>query len=79
MRKKEKINEEENIGRRKCRTKRPIDKFNEEVRGWRSSSKNTKCPPETTKTKDENRLENPKRKLKQAALQGDDLNICRPS
>ena len=28
------INEEEDIGRRKCRTKSPIDKYNEEVRGW---------------------------------------------
>ena len=30
-------NEEEDIGRRKCRTKIPIDKYNEEVRGWTSS------------------------------------------
>ena len=28
------INEEEDIGIRKCRTKSPIDKYNEEVRGW---------------------------------------------
>ena len=28
------INEEEDIGRSKCRTKSPIDKYNEEVRGW---------------------------------------------
>ena len=50
MRKKEKnINEEEDIGIRKCRRKIPIDKYNEEVRGWTSSSKNPECPPETTK------------------------------
>ena len=28
-----KINEEKDIGRRKCRTISPIDKYNEEVRG----------------------------------------------
>ena len=34
LNKKEKnINEEEDIGRRKCRTKSLIDKYNEEVRG----------------------------------------------
>ena len=32
-------NEEEDIGRRKCRRKSRIDKYNEEVRGWKSSSK----------------------------------------
>ena len=30
------INEEEYILRRKCRGKSPIDKYNEEVRGWTS-------------------------------------------
>ena len=45
------------------------------MRGWTSSSKNPECPPETTKTKEENRLENPKRKLKQAPLEWDDLDI----
>ena len=45
------------------------------MRGWTSSSKNPECPPETTKTKEENRLENPKRKLKQAALEWDDLDM----
>ena len=43
---KEKNNEEEDIGRRKCRTKSPIDKYNEEVREWTYSSKNTECPPD---------------------------------
>ena len=33
------INEEEYIGRRKCGTKIPIDKYNEEVRGWTYSLK----------------------------------------
>ena len=32
-----KINEEEDIGIRKCRTKSPIDKYSEEVRGSTSS------------------------------------------
>ena len=31
------------------------------------------CPPETTRIKEENRLENSKRKLKRAALEWDDL------
>ena len=55
MRKRRKNNEEEDIGIRKCRRKSPIDKYNEEVRGWTSSSKNPECPPETTKTKEANR------------------------
>ena len=42
----EKINEEEDIGKHKCRTKRPIDKYNEEVRGWTYSSKNLERPPD---------------------------------
>ena len=37
--------------------------------------KKLECPPEITKTKEENRLENTKRKLKQAALEWDDLDI----
>ena len=45
------------------------------MRGWTSSSKNLECPPETTKTKEENRLENSKRKLKQASLEWDDLGM----
>ena len=45
------------------------------MRGWKSSSKNTEFPPERTKTKEENRLENPKRKLKQATLKWDDLDM----
>ena len=70
-----KINEEEDIGIRKCRKKSLIDKYNEEVKGWTSSSKIPECPPERTKTKEENRLENSKRKLKQAALEWDDLDM----
>ena len=73
--KKENISEEEDIGKRKCRRKIRIDKFNEEVRGWTSSSKNPKCLPERTNTKEENRLENTKRKLKRAALEWDDLDM----
>ena len=38
------IIEEEDIGRRKCRTKNPINKYNEELRGWTYSSKNSECP-----------------------------------
>ena len=40
------MNEEEEIGILKCRTKIPIDKYNEEVRGWAYSSKNPECPPD---------------------------------
>ena len=50
--------EEEDIGRGKCRTKIPIDKYNEEVREWTYSSKNSEHPPDNNKTKEENRLEN---------------------
>ena len=45
------------------------------MRGWTSSSKNPECPPETTKTKEENCLENSKRKLKRAALEWDDFDM----
>ena len=61
MRKKN-INEEEDIGIHKCRRKSPIDKYNEEVRGWTSSSRNPERPPDTKKTKEMNRLKNSKRK-----------------
>ena len=37
--------------------------------------KNPECPPETTKTKEENHLENLKRWLKQSALEWDDLDM----
>ena len=37
--------------------------------------KKQEFPPERTNTKEENRLENTKRKLKQAALEWDDLDI----
>ena len=39
-------------------------KINEEVKGWTSSSKQQKYPPEITKTKEETRLERTKRNLK---------------
>ena len=74
MREKKNINEEEYIGRRKCRTKSPIDKYNEEVRGWTYSSKNPVRPPNTKKTKEENRLEKSKRKKERAGLAWDDLD-----
>ena len=45
------------------------------MRGWTSSSKNPECPPERTRTKEESCLEISKRKLKQAALEWDDLDI----
>ena len=70
MRKKKNINEEEDIGRRKCRTKSPIDKYNEEVRGWTYSSKNPERPPDNKKTKEENRLEKSKRKKNEPPLNG---------
>ena len=69
------MNEEEEIGIGKCRIKSPIYKYNEEMRGWTPPSKNPECPPETTKTKEENCLEKTKRKLKQAALEWDDLDM----
>ena len=53
---KESISEEEEIGIHKCRRKNRIDKINEEVKGWKSSFKKQECPPERTKTKEENRL-----------------------
>ena len=56
IRKKKNINEEEDIGRRKCGTKNPIDKYKEEVSGWTYSSKNQERPPDLKKTKEENRL-----------------------
>ena len=39
LNKKKNLNEEEDIVIRKCRTKSPIDEYNKEVRGWKSSSK----------------------------------------
>ena len=75
MRKKKNINEEEDIEKRKCRTKGPIDKYNEEVRGWTYSSKNPERPPDNKKTKEENRLEKSKRKKELAALEWDDLDM----
>ena len=63
------INEEDDIGIHKCREKSPIDKYNEEVRGWTCSSKNPERPPDTKKTKEENLLEKSKRKKERAALE----------
>ena len=45
------------------------------MKGWTSSLKKQEFPLERTKTKEENRLEKTKRKLKQAALEWDDLDI----
>ena len=59
----------------KCKRKSRIDKYNEEVRGCTSSSQNLECPPERTKTNEENRLENTKRKLKRSALEWGDLDM----
>ena len=75
MIKKKNINEQEEIGIRKCRRKSRIDKYNEEVRGWTSSSKNPERPPDTKKTKEENRLEKSQRKKERAALEWDDLDM----
>ena len=43
------------------------------MKGWTSSSKQQEYLPERTKTKEETRLERTKRKLKQVALEWDDL------
>ena len=68
MRKKKKnINEEEEIGIRNCRRKGLIDKYNEEVRGWTSSSKNPECPPDTKNKRDES-LRKFKKKVKTSRL-----------
>ena len=45
------------------------------MKGWKSSSNQQEYPPERTKTNEENCLERTKRKLKQAALEWDDLYI----
>ena len=47
------------------------------MRKWRDGHphKKKECPPEWTKTKEENRLEKKKRKLKKEALEWDDLDI----
>ena len=45
------------------------------MRGWTFSSKNPECPPDTKKTKEENRLEKSKRKKERAALEWDDLDM----
>ena len=48
---KKNIIEQEYIGRRKCGTKIPIDKYNKEMRGWTYSSKNPERPPDNKKHK----------------------------
>ena len=45
------------------------------MKGWTSSSNQQEYPPEITNTKDENSLEMTKIKLKQAALEWDDLDL----
>ena len=45
------------------------------MRRWTYPSKNPECPPETKKTIQENRLEKFKRKLKQADLEWDGLDM----
>ena len=45
------------------------------MRGYTSSSKSPERPPNIKKTKEEHRLEESKRKLKQAALEWDDLDM----
>ena len=55
--------------------KSPIDKYNEEVRGWKYSSKNTELPPDNKKMKEENRLEKSKIKKKRAALEWDNIDM----
>ena len=70
---KESSSEEEDIGIRKCRRRSRVDIINEEVKGWTSSSKQQEAPPEPTKTKEEIRLEQMKRKVKRAALEWDDF------
>ena len=77
MRKK-KLNEEEDIGKRKFRKKSPIDKYNEEVRGWTYSSKIQNVLLVIKKTKEENRLEKSKRKKNEPPLNGM-IYIYRPS
>ena len=45
------------------------------MRGWTSSSKNPECPPETTKIKRRESFIKLKKKLKQASLEWDDLDM----
>ena len=47
--------------------------MNEEVKGWTSSSKQQEYLPEITKTKEENCLEQTKRKVKRIAPEWDDF------
>ena len=45
------------------------------MKGWTSTFKKQEYPPKRTNNKDENNLESTKRKLKQAVLEWDDLDI----
>ena len=47
--------------------------MNKEVKGWKSSSKQQESTPETTKTKEEIRLEQMKRNVKRASLKWDNF------
>ena len=60
--------EEEDILIRKCRRRIRFDIINQEVKVWKSSSKQQEAPPEPTKTKEEISLEQMKIKVKRAAL-----------
>ena len=65
--------EEEEIGIHKFRRRSRIDIIKEEVKQWKSSSKEQEAPPEPTKTKEEICLEHTKRKVKRSALEWDDF------
>ena len=72
--------EDEDIGMRKggirkCRRKSRIDKINEKVKGWKSSSKQQEYPPEIKNTKENTCLEMTTRKLKRSALEWDDFML----
>ena len=47
--------------------------MNKEIKGWKYSSKQQESTPETTKTKEEIRLEQTKRNVKRASLEWDDF------
>ena len=71
------MNQEKDIGRRKCRTKSPIDKYNEEVRGWTSSSKNPERPPDNKKKR--RIVEKIQKERKNEPPLNGTVYICRPS
>ena len=57
--------EKEDIEIRKCRRRSRVEIMNEEVKVWKSPSKQQEAPPEPTKTKYEISLEHMKRKVKE--------------